>query len=92
MNNDKIKEIALANGFKLKKQPDGTWDLNPYVYDAVNAIVRCELQELMIAMVDGCKSGLYEQTPSSDIAMRLCLAITQDAIEGLTPQNIENKE
>lgn len=33
MTNDQIKEIALANGFKLKEQPDGTQDLNPYVYD-----------------------------------------------------------
>lgn len=33
MTNDQIKEIALANGFKLKEQPDGSMDLNPYVYE-----------------------------------------------------------
>lgn len=33
-----IKELALANGFKLKEQPDGTMDLNPYVYDFVKAL------------------------------------------------------
>lgn len=33
MTNDQIKELALANGFKLKEQPDGNMDLNPYVYD-----------------------------------------------------------
>lgn len=33
MNNERIKEIALANGFKLKEQPNGEMDLNPYVYD-----------------------------------------------------------
>ena len=32
MTNDQIKEIALANGFKLKEQPSGEMDLNPYVY------------------------------------------------------------
>ena len=32
MNNEQIKEIALANGFKLKEQPNGEVDLNPYVY------------------------------------------------------------
>jgi len=32
MNNDQIKEIALHAGFKLKEQPDGGMDLNPYVY------------------------------------------------------------
>lgn len=26
MNNDQIKEIALANGFKLKEQPSGKMD------------------------------------------------------------------
>lgn len=33
MTDDQIKEIALANGFKLKEQPSGEMDLNPYVYD-----------------------------------------------------------
>ena len=33
MTNDQIKELALANGFKLKEQPDGSMDLNPYVYE-----------------------------------------------------------
>lgn len=38
MKKEKIKEIALSAGFKTKKQPDGTWDLNPYVYDFAVAI------------------------------------------------------
>lgn len=38
MTNDKIKEIALANGFKLKEQPSGEMDLNPYVYDFARAL------------------------------------------------------
>ena len=33
MNKQQIKELALENGFNLKEQPDGTLDLNPYVYD-----------------------------------------------------------
>ena len=33
MNKEQIKHLALYNGFKLKEQPDGTMDLNPYVYD-----------------------------------------------------------
>ena len=39
MTNEQIKEIALANGFKLKEQPDGTKDLNPYVYDFARALI-----------------------------------------------------
>lgn len=38
MTNKQIKEIALANGFKLKEQPNGEMDLNPYVYDFARAL------------------------------------------------------
>lgn len=39
MRKEDIRELALANGFKLKEQPDGTLDLNPYVYDFARAIL-----------------------------------------------------
>ena len=39
MTNDQIKEIALANGFKLKEQPNSEMDLNPYVYDFARALI-----------------------------------------------------
>lgn len=39
MTNDQIKEIALTNGFKLKEQPNGEMDLNPYVYDFARALI-----------------------------------------------------
>ena len=38
MDIQKVKELALANGFKLKEQADGSMDLNAYVYDFANAI------------------------------------------------------
>lgn len=38
LNKETIKEIAVANGFKLKEQADGEMDLNPYVYEFTNAI------------------------------------------------------
>lgn len=38
MNKHQVKELALANGFKLKEQPDGTLDLNPYVYQFAAAL------------------------------------------------------
>ena len=31
MTNEQIKEIALKSRFKLKEQPNGEMDLNPYV-------------------------------------------------------------
>lgn len=39
MNKQQIKELALSNGFQLKEQPDGTLDLNPYVYEFSSALL-----------------------------------------------------
>ncbi|MEG1232537.1 MAG: hypothetical protein RSE18_01780 [Acinetobacter sp.] len=38
MDIQRIKELALANGFSLKPQASGNMDLNAYVYDFANAI------------------------------------------------------
>lgn len=39
MTNDEIKDFALQYGFNLKEQPDGTMDLNPYVYEFARALL-----------------------------------------------------
>lgn len=39
MNDDKIKAIFLANGFKEKRQGDGDDDLDPHVYEAARALL-----------------------------------------------------
>lgn len=33
MTKDEIKNLAVECGFKLREQPDGGMDLNPYVYE-----------------------------------------------------------
>ena len=38
MDIQKIKELALANGFSLKEQAGGNMDLHSYVYEFANAI------------------------------------------------------
>lgn len=40
LTNDRVKELALANGFKLKEQSDGSMDLNPYVYEFAQALAQ----------------------------------------------------
>lgn len=45
-----VKEIALSNGFKLKEQPDGEMDLNPYVYQFADAL--CNQQSARIAELE----------------------------------------
>lgn len=39
LNKETIKEIELANGFKLKEQANGEMDLNPYVYSTINKAI-----------------------------------------------------
>ena len=51
MTNDQIKEIALANGFKLKEQPNGEMDLNPYVYDFAKALMIGSLQSVNSSVI-----------------------------------------
>lgn len=38
MTNERIKEIALANGHALFTMPDGTEDIHPHVYDFARAL------------------------------------------------------
>lgn len=45
MTNDKIKEIALANGFTIK---DGLTDLKPYVYDFARALLTAQAKEITV--------------------------------------------
>ncbi|QFP93532.1 hypothetical protein [Edwardsiella phage vB_EtaM_ET-ABTNL-9] len=38
MDKERIKKMALGSGFKLKEQPNGEMDLNPYVYEFVDMV------------------------------------------------------
>ena len=42
-----IKEVALDCGFKLKEQPDGSIDLNPYVYTFADKLIKQTHIELL---------------------------------------------
>lgn len=45
VNREQVKQIALECGFKLKTQPDGTQDLNPYVYVFAERLIQTALEE-----------------------------------------------
>lgn len=56
MEKQAVKEIALACGFKLKQQPDGTMDLNPYVYEFADQLLsRVRHGQEMMNMCKGAK-------------------------------------
>lgn len=44
---EQIKELALRTGFKIKKQPDGTMDLNPCVYEFAEKLMKVNLERQM---------------------------------------------
>lgn len=46
MNKEFVKDLALKNGFKLKQQPNGELELNPYVYDFADALLKNQHQKL----------------------------------------------
>lgn len=46
-----IKQIALKQGFKLKEQPDGSMDLNPYVYAFARVIENQTRQEIIASLI-----------------------------------------
>ena len=62
MEIQKVKELALANGFKLKEQASGNMDLNSYVYDFANAIEQAAKAQ---AVPDG--FVVVPKEPSADL-------------------------
>ncbi|WP_027855589.1 hypothetical protein [Marinobacterium litorale] len=52
MDKEQIKELALANGFKLKRQQDGSMGLNPYVYEFAQAVVKSLLPDASLGCYD----------------------------------------
>jgi hypothetical protein len=46
-----IKQIALEQGFKLKEQPDGSMDLNPYVYTFARVLETQVRKEIIVSLI-----------------------------------------
>jgi len=75
MDVQKIKELALANGFKLKEQADGSMDLNAYVYDFANAIEQAAKAQAVPekdAVIKKLSDQLYAQEMKASAARVLC--------------------
>lgn len=60
MHNDEIKELALANGFKLKQQPDGS-----YVYQFARALLSNATQHT-IRNISGLLEYIADFGPDAD--------------------------
>lgn len=83
LNKETIKQIALENGFKLKEQPDGSLDLNPYVYNTFFAF-EARLLNLLSGLIYKSKFSreirkcfIEHNMTMSDVAKRLGIKVTQ---------------
>lgn len=62
MDIQKIKELALANGFKLKEQASGNVDLHSYVYEFANAIeqaAKAQVSEGFVLVPRECPDPIF---------------------------------
>ena len=65
MNKQYIKEVALECGFKLKEQPDGELDLNPYVYTFADKLIK----QTHITLLEDFKDTIADVTSQIDDAL-----------------------
>ena len=65
MNKQDVKKLALECGFKLKEQPDGSMDLNTYVYKFAEELVL----KLGNSLLGEFKEMLSEYITDIDIAI-----------------------
>ena len=63
-----IKEVALDCGFKLKEQPDGELDLNPYVYTFADKLIK----QTHISLLGDFKDMLADINSEINDAILLC--------------------
>lgn len=62
---EQIKELALRSGFKLKEQPDGSMDLNPYVYEFANELMKHQTVRVYSDLANECSKRANAINPVS---------------------------
>ena len=81
MDIEKIKELALANGFKLKEQASGNMDLHSYVYEFANAIEQAvKAQAVPDGFVEKTESNTHHYFKLKDWDEWTCIDGIKDAI------------
>ena len=68
MNKQYIKEVALECGFKLREQPNGELDLNPYVYTFSDKLIK----QTHISLLGDFKDMLADINSEINDAMLKC--------------------
>ena len=68
MNKQYIKEVTLECGFKLREQPNGELDLNPYVYTFAGKLIK----QTHISLLGDFKDMLADINSEINDAMLKC--------------------
>lgn len=76
MNKEQIRAIAIAKGFKLKEQPNGERDLNPYVYDFAYALLDGKWQPIDTLPEKGKYLVWLDEIPSDNPKLRQAPHVT----------------
>jgi len=91
LTEEDIKRLALENGFKLKQQPSGEMELNPYVYDFARALIDAAKSSEKEAHESD--DGLHDKK-SCDSAMigqlQVQLTAVNERLKSLEQENEEN--
>ena len=88
MEKSRIKEIALSSGFKLKEQPNGEMDLNPYVYEFAKLLELAvlhdrnkEIKERFELLADNFEYELIEESKKLLVREKCNFAIDREGWE-----------
>ena len=73
MDIQKIKELALANGFSLKEQASGNMDLHSYVYEFANAIEQAVKAQAVPKWI-----SVDDELPPTDTMVLICWSDSPD--------------
>jgi len=90
MTRNQMRDLALQFGFKLKRQDNGEEDLNPYVYDLMEALLRMKYtdsNQLRIKQLEKERDELNAQLNASLDALNWCDYASRN--DGLTPKIVK---
>lgn len=84
LKKESVRQLALEAGFKLKEQPDGSLDLNPYVYtfaDKLAATVAEDFLAMMRITYDELGEAMQKLDNGDFARAMLCLRRLRQALE-----------
>lgn len=84
LKKESVRQLALEAGFKLKEQPDGNKDLNPYVYrfaDKLGEAVAEDFLAMMRTTYDELGDIMREVDSGSNFRALLALRRLRQALE-----------